>query len=1372
MVFNKTTFASHFGGCDISYTCTSTPNIYKVTMKIYRDCSGVFYCTSCANPIPNGNVSGCTTATESFTNTITGATGTFTGINYGSFTLNAVATTGIDIVQTCTSLKTICTNCNTRTAGTYSPGVEVYVFEGNVNLSSIPAACCKVILGTSTCCWNGAITTFVPGSFYSEAILDRCQTTCNSAPIFTNNATPVICSGVDYVYNLGAIDPDGDSLSYEFAPSLQAANTNVNYYAPYSPSYPFPYLGAPNPNAAFPAGFRIDPSTGDVRFRPIGIFVTSLVIVVTQWKQIAGIWTNIGYSKREAQFQTKFCANSIAPKIKIYKEGILQSTNKFNTMGGVPFCLDIVCQDQQDSLISADTTDLTWNNPGLYSSAMSNAIFTRNYILAQRGMNGPKADSFKFCWTPPITAIRSTPYSFTVNGTDRSCPIKNSLINSINLTVKPLTQIRIDSIVTIRIFCNDRTTNPNVKYQTTGLSLLGNNVFTVQLSDSLGSFTNASTIGTKASTDTTGLIAVVIPANLPINKNYKIRVNCSSDTSFKGNEMSISFVNGFAKPTITSNKDSLCAGLTVFLQASPIGSDYTYKWLKNNQIITNATNDNFTINNDSNYQVIVSNAGCTDTSLVKKITTFPKPIANIGLSTFCASPNPVNIVNSSTIASGTMSYYWTFSDSTFSTALSPNKIFTDSGSINANLVVTSNLNCKDSVTKTITISLMPKANFTINDTLQCITGNKFELNNTSLGPIINYNWSFGDNSFSANSNPSKTYTNSGNFSIKLKASNNGCADSIIKPITVVAKASNVNFSINQGTQCFNGNNFVFTNNSAPNNSSLNYFWTFGNGDTSILRSPNITFNGTGTFAVKLKVTSNNKCVDSFTNNVIVKANPMASFSINDTIQCITGNKFDFINSSIGTNNTYTWAFGDNSSTISINPFKTYTNAGNYLVKLITTSNGCLDSIIKPITVVAKASNVNFSTNQGTQCFNGNNFVFTNNSTPSNSSLNYFWTFGNGDTSTLRSTIITFNSVGTYAIKLKVTSNKECVDSFTNNVIVNAHPKANFNINDTLQCITGNKFSLLNSTTGGSTYTWNFGDNTINNNVNNSKVYINAGNYAIKLIASTANGCSDSIIKNVNVVAKATNVDFSVNQMSQCLRGNNFVFTNSSTPNNTTLSYLWTFDNFLTSTLRNPTNFSTTKLGLIPVSLVVVANGKCIDSIAKNIMVNPSPQIGTILGNTSPNSNIVPFTYSVLNQANSTYSWNTNNGTIQSGQGTNQISVLFTNAGNAKITAQITDNNSCTDSTSLNLAVTVGINELSLEHDLKVFPNPTKSTLTITNKTNIFGKKYIITNLIGQTILSGKLNLDETIINTESLTNGVYLLSVEGLNKQAIKIIKE
>ncbi|MEI7978947.1 MAG: T9SS type A sorting domain-containing protein, partial [Bacteroidota bacterium] len=76
------------------------------------------------------------------------------------------------------------------------------------------------------------------------------------------------------------------------------------------------------------------------------------------------------------------------------------------------------------------------------------------------------------------------------------------------------------------------------------------------------------------------------------------------------------------------------------------------------------------------------------------------------------------------------------------------------------------------------------------------------------------------------------------------------------------------------------------------------------------------------------------------------------------------------------------------------------------------------------------------------------------------------------------------------------------------------------------------------------------------------------------------------------------------------------------------------------------------------------------------------------------------------------------------------------------------------------------------NDLNVFPNPTKTSITITNKTNMAGKKYIITNLIGQTVITGKLNLDETIVNLETLKSGVYLFSIDGMNKQSIKVIKE
>lgn len=85
--------------------------------------------------------------------------------------------------------------------------------------------------------------------------------------------------------------------------------------------------------------------------------------------------------------------------------------------------------------------------------------------------------------------------------------------------------------------------------------------------------------------------------------------------------------------------------------------------------------------------------------------------------------------------------------------------------------------------------------------------------------------------------------------------------------------------------------------------------------------------------------------------------------------------------------------------------------------------------------------------------------------------------------------------------------------------------------------------------------------------------------------------------------------------------------------------------------------------------------------------------------------------------------------------------------------------------------TIGFIEQELV-DLIIYPNPTKNSITITNKSNLLGKKYIITNLIGQTIITGKLNLDETIINLETLKSGVYLFSIDGFNKQSIKVIKE
>ena len=1127
--------ASHFVGSDISYKCTSTPNVYTVTMKIYRDCSGIPLCPGCTTAIPNGTVAGCTTASSGFSTQVIGATAPYVGVNYGSFTLNVVpSSSGYDIIQLCNNVQTICTNCNTRTAGTFSPGIEVYTYEGNVDLSSLPSTCCNVILGANACCRNGATTTIVPGSFQALCIVNKCQTSCNSAPIFTHDAIPLLCAGIDIVYNLGAMDPDGDSLSYAFGESYQGINSVVSYIPPFRKTNPFPYLNSPDSVATYPGGLRIDPKTGDIMFRPVEAFVTFLVIEVTQWKLVSGVRVNVGITRRDVQFQTNLCLPNKSPIIKVYKNNLLQyGANNYIATAGSQLCLDIVTEDQfqlpnstnGNVTILADTTDMIWNNPSLYFSVMSNATFTRNYILSQRTINGPKADSFKFCWTPPLSAIRQEPYLFTVKGTDRTCA-KAFVIRGITIKVETPKTIFIDSS-TKSIFCNNKATSTNVNYRTSGLNLLSGNIFTVQLSDSSGSFTNATNIGTKTTTDSIGFIPISIPTGLFLNKNYKIRINSSSDSLNLGTAYSISLVAGFSNPVITNNRDSFCKGLVSTFKVTPNTAGLTYKWLKNNAIMSNETKDSLLVDSAYNYKAIVSNTGCSDTSNAKYLTVYPKPIVNFTAPTYVCLKNAnatINLLNTSSINSGAMSYNWKYSDNTTSNLLNPSKTVTDTGNLIVKLIATSNNGCKDSVSITVSIRKAPVALFYTYDTAQCITNNYFE------------------------------------------------------------------------------------------------FW--------------------------------NQSVDN------------------------------------GLSNQYTWNFGLGNNVISNNLIRyfSYNYAGNYTVKLIAlSSNFCTDTATQFVIVADKATAINFTINKTAQCLSNNNFIFTNQSTPNNSSLKYKWDFGNGDTSTLQSPTYHYNILGGTSVKLVVTANNECLDSITKFISVNAEAVANFSVANAAQCLTGNNFSFTNSSTNSNTQTWNFGDASTASVLNATKTYATAGSFAVKLIAKN--------------------------------------------------------------------------------------NANCNDSIIKIVIVNAQPSIGTIIGNINPNSISTPFAYSVLSQANSTYNWTTT-GTIQSGQGTNAVSVLWPSLGSGSLMAKITNNNGCIDSTILPINISVGINNLSLDNDLNVYPNPTNSSIIINNKTNLFGKKYMITNLVGQTLISGKLNIDETIINLETLQSGMYLLSIDGMNKQSIKVIKE
>ncbi|OYU96480.1 MAG: hypothetical protein CFE21_08810 [Bacteroidetes bacterium B1(2017)] len=429
--------ANHVVCTEMRYTCTGTPGVYMVGLKLYRDCSGTEFCASC----PTSLNSDCKVNVD-----IKGFDSAFLDQGYGNADLTIVkSASAYDVVQLCKLAKTICSNCGSRTPGTFTPGIEIYYFEGLVNLNAVPSACCKVRVGFAQCCRGTSVTTVVnpmATNYYTDIMINRCANGCNSSPVFTNDPVFIVCAGQDIVNAMGAIDPDGDSLSYEKGPMLQNRTTRVAYTSPYSPTVPFPYLGAPiqSPPALPPSGIDIS-SNGDIRYRPMGTFAANMPIVVKQWQKINGKMEVVGEVTRDMYIQSMFCPNNNPPVVRTYDSvGALtapQPSFFYNLAFGKPFCMMLGAWDNTST---TDTTDFTWSP--MNDLFKAGAVITRLYDTLTRGLTGPKMDSIRFCWTPSFGDVRTEPYLLRLTASDRACPIKASSARYLSFKVNGVTAVK------------------------------------------------------------------------------------------------------------------------------------------------------------------------------------------------------------------------------------------------------------------------------------------------------------------------------------------------------------------------------------------------------------------------------------------------------------------------------------------------------------------------------------------------------------------------------------------------------------------------------------------------------------------------------------------------------------------------------------------------------------------------------------------------------------------------------------------------------------------------------------------------------------------------------------------------------------------
>lgn len=158
----------------------------------------------------------------------------------------------------------------------------------------------------------------------------------------------------------------------------------------------------------------------------------------------------------------------------------------------------------------------------------------------------------------------------------------------------------------------------DVPFTSTGLFTAGN-VYTVELSDSTGSFASPVTIGSLSSVANSGTISAQIPCATGNGTNYLIRVTSSTPADTSASVVSALTINTVATPSVTMSTTSttaLCIDTAVTFTAVPFdgGTAPTYQWQLNGGNVGGnspifTTNGTFSMG-DVVTVIMVSNAVC------------------------------------------------------------------------------------------------------------------------------------------------------------------------------------------------------------------------------------------------------------------------------------------------------------------------------------------------------------------------------------------------------------------------------------------------------------------------------------------------------------------------------------------------------------------------------------------------------------------------------------------------------------------------------------------------------------------------------------------------------------------------------------------
>jgi gliding motility-associated-like protein len=551
------------------------------------------------------------------------------------------------------------------------------------------------------------------------------------------------------------------------------------------------------------------------------------------------------------------------------------------------------------------------------------------------------------------------------------------------------------------------------------------------------------------------------------------------------------------------------------------------------------------------------------------------------------------------------SWKWDLGNGTTSLFQHPSTVYFNPGTYTVKLVI-KNAAGADSIEKQqyITVNDNPVAVFTASDSIGCFPFPvQFSDKSTVSNSTINqWKWDFGDGDTSNLQYPLHTYTGTGNYTVTLKVTSAaGCTKTISKPQHIkITSGVKAGFELTAATtSCSAPVDINFVNTSVEAG-AVSYRWDFGDGNTSADKNPQHRYTSNGSYTVTLIAVNATGCSDTVRKtNVLVLGNSITKFSVPDSV--CANQPFTLINNSTPTPASVQWNFGDGTFSTEANPQKAYATAGNFTVQLVNQFGACTDAISKTIKVLPQPT-ADFSSNRTYSCSIPATIRFTSSSS---AAVSYSWDFGDGQTSTLPNPVHTYINYGSYDVRLIVSGSNGCTDTIVKKAHIRVEPpKVQINNMPVKGCVPftvpfTSSVTVEDNVTG---YRWDFGDGATSTHATPSHTYSKEGSYTVKLVITTAGGCTDSIVlPNAVIASPVPKADFKANVFEVC-SSNPVQFTNQSIPAGD--KWEWKISRGSTITEPNHTyNFSDS--GYFDVTLIVSNNG-CADTIVKKNYIHVTP----------------------------------------------------------------------------------------------------------------------------------------------------------------------